>query len=38
MDAKIGILDELRSILTKKEKRDEGIHVFTTIQNWASEF
>jgi len=29
MDAKIGILDELRTILTQKEKRDEGVLVFS---------
>ena len=29
MDAKIGILDELSNILTKKEKRDEGVLVFS---------
>ena len=29
MDAKIGILDELSAILTKKEKRDEGVLVFS---------
>jgi hypothetical protein len=29
MSAKISILDELRNILTKKEKSDEGVLVFS---------
>ena len=37
MSAKVGILNELSNILTKKEKTDEGgSPFFKTVQNWTS--